>query len=625
MKLLKNVEDLKNLNSKEVICDIEVYRNYFLICFYFEKDKCGIAFTRDNFDRKLIAYILKNFTVITFNGNSYDIPIILFSLLMKVTEKSIFDLSSQLIFDDLRPYQIYNQIGKHRVDQFKPDHIDLIEVAFGKSSLKTYAGRLHSPYMQDLPYDPESELTDMQKQDVLKYCWNDCKNTALLRKQLDKQIELRIEMGRKYGCDLRSKSDAQIAEEVISRELNWKYNKQVKVPKYKVGYSFKYKTPEFIKFNDENLQKALKVIENADFVISESFKVNLPIEIKKLYIKINSSKYTIGIGGLHSNEQCKTHKSDDDYVICDRDVASYYPNIILNNNLYPRHMGREFLEIYGHIVATRLEAKAKGDKVTADSLKITINGSFGKFGSPYSILYAPELLIQTTITGQLCLLMLIDMLETKGFEVVSANTDGIVTKIKRERKNEFDEICSEWEKITRFDLEETEYSGLYSRDVNNYIAIGSNGKIKFKGFYKPSISGSGESESFELSKNPFGQIITEAVAEFLAKGTDVDNYIRTCSDVRKFVFVRNVKGGCIDKDGNDIGKVVRWYQAKGQFQCLKYKSNGNKVPNTDGAKPIMDLSVDFPQDIDYNYYSAQAKSIINSDFKKSEQLEFNLF
>ena len=56
-----------------------------------------------------------------------------------------------------------------------------------------------------------------------------------------------------------------------------------------------------------------------------------------------------------------------------------------------------------------IEAKAQLAMYQAEdsSKKIQINGSFGKLGSKYSLLYAPDLLLQTTITGQLALLMLI--------------------------------------------------------------------------------------------------------------------------------------------------------------------------------------------------------------------------
>src|SRR5665648_505827 len=121
-------------------------------------------------------------------------------------------------------------------------------------------------------------------------------------------------------------------------------------------------------------------------------------------------------------------KRTKDFYLIDKDCTSYYPSIILGLRLYPTHMGDCFLEVYETIVNKRLEAKRNKDKVVANALKITINGSFGKLGSKYSNLYAPDLLIQVTLTGQLALLMLIEMIEGIGISIVSGNTDGIVIK-----------------------------------------------------------------------------------------------------------------------------------------------------------------------------------------------------
>jgi len=470
MRLLTD-QELFELKGSEVVLDIEVYPNYFLICFYFDHIKAGVYMDNTCFNRKRLRWLLGLMTTVTFNGNHYDIPVLMYALLNDtVTCASLYELSTRIVLFDEKSWNIYKDLGQKSVDNVKIDHIDLKEVAFGQSSLKTYAGRIHAPYMQDLPYDPEESLDAEQKTNVYTYCWNDCLNTALLRIRLSKELKLRKEMGIAYSADLRSKSDAQIAEVVISRELKWKHGVEARVPRYKIGHSFKYKVPDYVSFKSPVLQEALEVIRNVDFVISENNTVKLPQEIKDLYIKLNHSRYTIGIGGLHSNEKCQTLEADDKYMLVDRDVASYYPAIILNQKLFPKHLTRAFLDIYKGIVDKRLAAKASGDKTTADSLKITINGSFGKFGSPYSILYGPELLIQTTMSGQLSLLMLIDMLEDAGFDVMSANTDGVVTKIERTRKDEFNRICGRWEEITNFVTEETEYLKLCSRDVNSYIA-----------------------------------------------------------------------------------------------------------------------------------------------------------
>jgi DNA polymerase elongation subunit (family B) len=308
----------------------------------------------------------------------------------------------------------------------------------------------------------------------------------------------------------------------------------------------------------------------------------------------------MGIGGLHSSEQSSAHLADDDHILVDRDVASYYPAIILRTDLAPKHMGKSFTTVYREIVQRRLDAKHAGDKVTADALKITINGSFGKFGSKWSKLYSPDLLIQTTITGQLCLLMLIEALESEGIPVVSANTDGIVIKCPVSKVAMMEFIVWEWEQATRFDTEATYYRALYSRDVNNYIAIKPDGGFKLKGAYAPA----------GLQKNPTNEICTGAVVKFLIDGTPVEDTIRACQDIRKFVTIRQVKGGALKGD-QFLGKAVRWYYAAGVTGTINYKINGYTVARSEGARPLMELPAQFPDDVDFDWYIREAHSILD--------------
>lgn len=188
-----------------------------------------------------------------------------------------------------------------------------------------------------------------------------------------------------------------------------------------------------------------------------------------------------------------------------------------------------------------------------------MNGWFGKQGSKYSILYAPDGLIQTTITGQLSLLMLIERLEMAGIRVVSANTDGIVIKCPRTMMHVMDAIVAEWERDTGFPTEETRYLALYSRDVNNYIAVkqteekAPDGSViwvekaagtKNKGAYaNPWASKKNLAE--RLHKNPTTTICVEAVEQFLINATPIDHTIRNDKDIRKFVAVRSVSGGAV--------------------------------------------------------------------------------
>jgi hypothetical protein len=366
------------------------------------------------------------------------------------------------------------------------------------------------------------------------------------------------------------------------------------------GTVFQYRVPEFVRFTTPTLQQHLDVVRAARFRVPDSGKVIMPKAIAEAEIHIGSGVYRLGVGGLHSSEQSVAHFDNATTLLVDRDVASYYPAIALRCGLAPAHLGKPYLHVYRGIVERRLKAKHSGDKVTADALKIVINASFGKTGSKWSKLYSPDLLIQTTITGQLCLLMLIEALEAEGIAVVSANTDGIVIKCPIRRAAMMEFVVWEWEMATGFDTEATYYRALYSRDVNNYIAIKPEGGFKLKGVYAPA----------GLQKNPTNEICTGAVVKYLIDGTPVAATIRACTDIRKFVTIRQVKGGALDQAGQYLGKAVRWYYAQGVTGPLTYKINGYTVARSEGAKAIMELPAALPADLNVDWYIKEAYSIL---------------
>lgn len=616
MKKYLSKKEVLNKRGSDISLDIEIYPNYFLVCFdYFDGDRVYFEVRGEKLVSSLtinkakIRWMLENNRNYTFNGNHYDIPVLMCILKNDLMVSDIYNLSQKIISEKW-PYGVLKSQNVNSYE-FNFDHVDLKEVAPGMVGLKTYAGRIHAPYMQDLPYDFYTVLDENQMDNVLSYCWNDTNNTRLLAETLKKQLELRTEMSFKYQTDLKSKSDAQIAEAVIGRQLYWEYGIDARKPsldKYEV-YSFKYKVPDNIKFKTKQMNDVLDIVKNVDFSLY-NFKPVMPEEIKRLKIKIGKTEYTLGMGGLHSNEKNMFVEIDDSFKLVDRDVTSYYPMIILNQRLYPDQLGPSFLKVYKSIVDSRIEAKKKGDKSTADSLKITINGSFGKFGNAYSILFSPELLIQTTVSGQLYLLMAIEALEEAGFSVISGNTDGFVTKVPNDRKDEFDKLMDEWEAQTDFNLEEVIYTKYFASNVNNYIAVTDKGDIKRKGWFATS----------GLNKNPSGSIVYDAICEYVANGTPLIETIKSCKNFEKFLYVRNVKGGCIDQEGNDVGKVIRWYYDHSEFRPLRYKLNNNKVPMSDGARTFMDLTVAPPDTICYARYLHDAQSILNQVENSVEQL-----
>jgi hypothetical protein len=651
--------------KQRLVLDTECYKDYWLLMFKSIDNHTVRSYELyDGVSLNVgeIRTIMERYTQISFNGNGYDMPMITYALAGASCDM-LKKASDAIIVGELRPWEFENQF-KVKIPRTW-DHIDLIEVAFGQGSLKLYGGRLHSRKLQDLPIEPDASISPEQRADLRTYCLNDLDTTADLYNHLRPQIELREHMTAQYGMDLRSKSDAQIAEAVIRKQCGDILGDVVQRPTIPPGTSFKYTPPPWLTYQMPELQAVLRDVMDATFYVSPTGSVEMPKTLDGRKVGIGGGIYRMGIGGLHSSEQTQAVVSDDEFVLIDRDVTSYYPAIILNCNLAPLHLTRDnaFLRVYRSIVERRVEAKKRGDDVTASVLKITANGSFGKLGSRYSALYSPHLMIQVTITGQLALLMLIEQLEHAGLRVVSGNTDGIVIKCPRARESALLGVVARWEKATGFNTEETRYRAVFSRDVNNYVALKEKGGTKGKGAFA----------SVSISKNPQNQVCVDAVLALLEHGTPVEKTIRACRDIRKFVTVRTVRGGAVQvlqtryddtltpgkkRDallaagwhqtnegplktalftymtgepefdvetayrmhcGSDktryIGKVVRYYVGLNSIGPLHYKTTNksggrNKVQSSDGAVPLMELPDQLPADIDYGFYIREAQSIL---------------
>lgn len=598
--------------------DCEVYKNYFLAMFMTEEGRIGYVekFNDSRLDlRKLEKLVTAtDRELYTFNGDNYDIPIIRVAL-SGASNATIKAASDAIIVKQIKHWQLKDN-GFYLAD-IKLNHVDLFEVAPGRSSLKLYGGRMHSQKLQDLPVEPDAEIQEEQVGVLRKYCRNDLLVTQSMRKALVKQIDLRrtirdemlqelvdAKLGNLFTPDdLRSKSDAQIAESVLKQRV---FIASGVVPrKSQTQYkSFFYKPPAYLKFRSESMQHVLDTIVQTKITVGETGHVQMPDDIDTLDVTIGTSTYKLGLGGLHSQESEVCHIAGPDTVLKDIDVASYYPSLMLNLGMYPDSMGPHFLKAYGAIREERLLAKHTGDKTKADVLKITLNGTYGKTSSKYSVLYNPKLTMYTTLTGQLAMLMLIEVLEKVGIPVISANTDGIVVHCAKDKEDLQRRVVKAWEAVTNLETEETYYKALYLRDVNSYIAIKPDGTLKSKGaFALP------KTDAERLAKNPQNEICIDAVIAAVTTGVPTTTTIMGCRDIRKFVSVRKVTGGAV-KNGEVVGKTVRWYYAKGIDGTMNYAKNGNIVPRSKGAKPCLDLPDVFPDDVDFDWYIKEAAELM---------------
>lgn len=601
-----------SLNKETLVYDIESYPNYTLFLFRsIESRKCVIFEISDiegiptTMNLAKFQWVLSAFRQINFNGRKYDIPLSAIASL-GVDSYALYEATKMLIEKDafgenMQAKEVLKTFGAKKLFV---DQIDLIELTALRPGLKTCAGRLHAKRMQDLPIKHGSMLSFDQALITKWYCFNDLDNTELLYESVKEQVGYREEIGKQYDLDLRSHSDAQMAEAIISSEIR-KLTGQKRISRTEIppGTTYRYNPPDYIKFHSKLLNHVLDTVKNALFIVDHNGNIAMPPELKELVVTINKSSYQMGIGGLHSQEKSVAHHTDDRYVVIDTDVTSYYPFLILNSGITPANLGQNFLRVYRNIVDTRVKAKEQGNSILAEVLKIVVNGTFGKLGSMWSIMYAPDLMLRVTLTGQLSILMLVEMFEMSGIEVTSVNTDGIVVKCLREKEEEFHNIVKYWEHISGLRTEETRYKATFSRDINNYIAVyekAQKGKLyKAKGAYGPTAP----------KKNAVTEICSQAAAKYLLDHTSIEQTIRECKDIRQFTAMQFVNGGAV-KDGEYLGKVIRWYYAEGIKDEIIYAKTGNKVSNTDGAKPLMVLPDSFPDDINYNWYIAKTEKIL---------------
>ncbi|RID91834.1 hypothetical protein D2N39_11390 [Gemmobacter lutimaris] len=659
--------------GKTLIIDTEIYRNFFYLGIKRVEDGVRAHFEfseRTYFDFAKVRKILRGNTTVGFNSLNFDLPVI-YKMLSGASLDDVKDAANHIIMNRVPHWRAEREL--EIVIPKNLDHIDLFEPNPSvRDGLKTLIGRMQMKRLQELPYEHDRILSPKEMDDVIEYCqYGDLDGTEELFRRLAEPLDLRVELGKTYGLELRSKSDAQVGEGILKSRVEEHRGQRIQKAMYSEGHAFRYEVPEWIKFQTPYMREVLETIRNTDIRLGKNCKVDLPKSFSDFDIQFDGLKYTLGIGGLHSTESNRSVHSDADVVLIDADVASQYPSIIMKLGLYPKAMGPQFLPVYKQIIDRRLAAKRAKDKTTDKGLKIAINGSYGKLGSAFSVLFAPHLLISVTLTGQLSLLMLIEAAHLAGIPVVSANTDGVIFKCPRTKWDGFvlndkgkptdrlkpspiQDIIEWWEGLTSFNLEFAEYASVYSQSVNAYIALKPDGSYKRKGTlanhwskelpwgeantdYDPSRDG--------LKKNPQMTIVADAVLGYLRNGIPLEDTIFGCTDLRQFLCIINATGGAtwgpgepiygtherIDAKGKTIrsrpligyggerylGKLVRYYWSTEGNPILKragHPTTGNRpmVPKTEGCQPMMTLPDDMevPDDLDRHRYVVAAHDML---------------
>lgn len=611
-------------NGEWLEMDIECYPNYTLIGFYGYTSHKYIVFEIIDgvvtVDKQKLKWIVENFVTVGFNNHRFDNTLIRMAI-AGYGNKELKQATDMMIVEEVYSYHVLQHFkctNKQVPVKFKP-YVDLMEVAPRKASLKKYSARVHIEQIQDLPINPSMWLT-YDHMAIIRWYWrNDIKCNVKLHDNLTKEIALRQKMSKRYGgIDLMHKSDPQVAEAIFVSEYKrltgQSFVRKINLNNY-AGKTFKYAPPNFIRFQTELMQQVFTAIKNAQFEIQHNGKVRCDV-LENLTFTINGTVYKMGIGGLHSQEKKRYFLAINGWKIRDDDVTSYYPNLILNAGLFPEALGSIFLRIYQDLKDMRVTAKATEKRLEKAGLKhtdeyddahtmngsgkIVINGSFGKLGESTSPLYAPNLLIQTTVTGQLSLLMLIERLEMAGIHVISANTDGIVKYYREDQEETINAIVRQWEIETGLEMEATYYKGVFSRDVNNYFAIKDNGKVKGVGLFNEA----------NLQLDPKYEICSIAVMDYLSKGVPISKTVHSCTDMRNFIMLKSVTSGAVC-NGEYLGKTVRYYKSnKENLPEMVIAKSGNLVPMSTNAVPCQLLPETVPSDLDYEWYIEEAYRLL---------------
>ena len=296
-------------------------------------------------------------------------------------------------------------------------------------------------------------------------------------------------------------------------------------------------------------------------------------------VKVGEVTYAVGFGGIHSKDGPALFDADKTFTFLDLDVDCFYPALILNHKLVPAHLPDAFLAEFDILRQKRLHAKDAGQIALADGLKIAVNSVFGKSNSRVQLARDPTVAIRTTLLGQFTLLWFVDALAViEGAEVISANTDGLTIKVRRDRVDVVKHEMNRAAAHSDLTLSWSDYRLIARRDVNNYLAVSAAGdKVKAKGAYG--------CDRTDLKKKAVNRIVVDAVRAYFVNQTPVADTIRGCRDVREFInyFKANAGWTIVDQAGTDHGRIARWYIGAAGVKLFKKKLETGALTQLEGA------------------------------------------
>ena len=502
-------------------------------------------------------------------------------------------------------------------------------------SLKAIEGNLKLPIVESsVPFDIDRKLTPEELEEVIQYCKYDVDSTiALYNERKENYIDAKALISEMYNLPVEEGiglTNAKLCARILgAKPQNFNDERDYIVPD---NIDTDLIPKEILDFFMQIRDKSIP--DTKLFGAGKGSKgMTLDLILKTSY---GECPVTYAWGGVHGAKPCVVVEETEDRVIINQDVASLYPNSMLNFGYCSRAM--EDPEAYRKLVERRLGYKHSGDKLRSNALKLPINTTYGAMLNAFNPLADRWAGRSVCISNQLAMTMLITMLcrECETIDFVNINTDGIMFTINKSEVELSEKIIATWSEITKFEMERDDFKKVIQKDVNNYIGITPGGKLKTKGGYV-SLYEKGNFKTNSL------QIIHRSIVEYLVNGIPAETTIRECKDI--FAFQQIIKTGgtyegsyhYINGVREPIQKVNRVYAVKdpkygavvkGKWITEKRKKNKDtgKMESTPVDPPVWSETVisECPEhcfidnenvltvdDLDLDYYIDMANKRIN--------------
>ncbi len=513
------------------------------------------------------------------------------------------------------------QLKIRQIDLFKMNHWDN---KAKMSSLKWIQYSMDWENVEEMPHHHSKPVESAEQlQDIIQYCINDVLSTKKILEHSKEQIELRKTLTNEYGIDLYSASEPRISKELflffLEQKLGWDKAEikrlRTKRDEIYLGQCIlpyvKFQTPEFQKIHDYFRTKV---------VTSTKDKLKFTLDYKGV-------KTDYGLGGIHGAKDSGVYEAHPGWTIMTSDVTSFYPNLAIKNKFHPAHLPqKEFGDLYEWFFEERKKIPKTDPKNYV--YKIILNSTYGLTGDENSFLYDPQMTMQITINGQLLLSMLYEMLclEIPEGIPLMQNTDGLEMMIPTSAVSKYMEVCDKWCLLTQLQLEHDEYSKMVIADVNNYIAVYKNGKVKCKGKF--------EWEDLEkkkvamLHKNKSFLIIPKAIYAYFVNGIPPEEFLAQNRSFYDYCAGVKAKGGWYYEERslvkgelvtNKLQKIVRYYITKSGNKILKRHPDGREM-QVEAGQWMQKTVNEIDPNVSYEAYDVDTEYYLENIYKQIEQI-----